>query len=577
MRASLIVVVGAACLALACASATELATGSATGPEDAGSAAELVFVSGGVYTVDPQRPWAEAIAVRGGRIVAVGANRDVEPHVGEHTRVVDLTGRMLVPGFHDAHAHPVYAGLDTLECSLSGLASVAAVLDKVRSCLRSGSRRGEWIVGGGWSVALFPNGNAPGALLDEIAADVPIVLMDENGHAVWVNTKALALAGVTANTPDPPAGVIERDPQTGAATGTLRESATKLVYDHVPAPAREQLLRGARLALKRLHRAGITSVVDAAVGEQHLDAYVELADAGELDLRVVACIEVGTSLIGDESEAEGLVARRAEYRRVRIDTNCVKLFADGVLEGETAALLEPYVGRPGYHGESTFAAEELRDLVTRFDSAGLQVHVHAIGDGAVRASLDAFEAARNANGENDHRHNIAHLQLVDPDDVPRFAELDVIANFQAVWAYPDEYVTELNRPVLGEARMRLMYPIGSIHRAGGRLVLGSDWNVTPPDPLPGIEVGLLRRDPTGEITGTLNESESVGLATLIEAYTAGGAFVMHQEDEVGSIEVGKRGDLVVLERDLFSVQPEEIGEVRVLETFVEGRSVFSAP
>lgn len=567
MRIRLLVAI--ACLGFACASSVDRGA--------VGSPADLVFLAGAVYTVDAQRPWAQAVAVRDGRIAAVGSDPEVRAYIGADTRVVDLAGKMLLPGFHDAHIHPVYAGLDSLECSLEGLTSVEAALEKVRACVASGGRRGDWLVGGVWSVALFPDGNAPKTLLDEIAPDIPIVLMDENGHAVWVNSKALELAGVDRDTPNPPAGVIERDPVTGEAMGTLRESAAELVYRHVPAAADAQLLEGARRAVKRLHRAGVTSVVDAAVGEQQLEAYVSLADAGELDLHVVACIEVGTDLVGESSQAERLVARRGEYRRANLDPDCVKLFADGVLEGETAALLEPYIGRQGYRGEPTFTAAELRDLVTRFDGQGLQVHVHAIGDAAVRTSLDAFEAARETNGAADRRHNIAHLQLVHSDDVPRFAELDVIANFQAVWAYPDEYVTELNRPVIGEERLRLMYPIGSIHRAGGRLVLGTDWNVSPPDPLPGIEVGLRRQDPTGAIAGVLNESESVGLATLIEAYTANGAYVMHQEDETGSIEVGKAADLVVLERNLFEIPAAQIGEVRVLETLVRGRTVFSSP
>jgi predicted amidohydrolase YtcJ len=546
-------------------------------PATVGEHAELVFLSGAVYTVDPQQPWAEAVAVRRGRIAAVGSDTEVRPYIGADTRIVDLGGRMLLPGFHDAHIHPIYAGLDGLECWLGGLSSVEAIRAKLSECVASGVRRGEWLVGGGWSVALFPDGNAPKTLLDEIAPDIPVALTDENGHAVWVNSKALARSGVDRSTPDPPAGVIERDPQTGEANGTLRESAMALVVDHVPGPEPAQVLRGTRLAVERLHRAGVTSVVDAAVGEEHLRGYAALADAGELDLRVVACIEVATDLIGDSAKAERLIERRDEYRRSNLDPDCVKLFADGVLEGETAALLEPYVGRPGYRGEPTFPADELRDLVTRFDAGGLQVHVHAIGDAAVRASLDAFEAARAANGRGDHRHNIAHLQLIHPDDVPRFEQLGVIANFQAIWAYPDEYITELNLPVIGEERMRRMYPIGSVHRAGGRLVLGTDWNVSPPDPLPGIEVGLLRRDPTGVIAAALNESESVDLATLIEAYTANGAYVMHQEKETGSIVVGKAADLVVLERNLFEVPPEEIGEVRILETLVGGRTVFAAP
>jgi predicted amidohydrolase YtcJ len=555
------------CLALACAGNVD---------ETDEPAADLVFLSGAVYTVDADRPWAEAVAIRGGRISAVGSNADVRPHVGAHTRVVDLGGKMLLPGFHDAHLHPIYSGIDSLECSLSGLTTVDAVLSKLRECVASGVRRGNWLVGGAWSVALFPGGNAPKTLLDEISSDVPIVLTDENGHAAWVNSKALELAGVDRDTPNPPAGVIERDPTTGEATGTLRESAAGLINEHVPPPSNELMRRAARLAVERLHRAGVTSIVDPGVGAPHLAAYADLADAGELELRVVACIEVGTDFMGDSTKAEQLIERRADYRRPGLAVDCVKLFADGVLEGETAALLEPYVGRPGYRGEPTFEADELRELVTRFDAQGLQVHVHAIGDAAVRTTLDAFEAARKANGAADQRHNIAHLQLIHPDDVPRFAELDVIANFQAIWAYPDEYVTELNLPVIGEERMKIMYPIRSVHRAGGRLVLGTDWNVSPPDPLPGIEVGITRQDPTGEIAGALNPNEAVDLATLIEAYTANGAYVMRQENETGSIEVGKAADLVVLERNLFEIPPAEIGEVRILETLVVGRTVFAA-
>lgn len=557
-----------ACLGVACASNVDPAT--------LRIPADLVFLSGGVYTVDPQRPWAEAVAVLDGRIEAVGSNAELRPYVGKGTRVVDLDGRMLLPGFHDAHVHPIYAGLDSLECWLGGLTSVEAILAKLRECVASGVRRGDWLVGAGWSVALFPDGNAPKALLDEIAPKIPIALTDENGHAVWVNSKALELAGVDRNTPDPPAGVIERDSGTGEAMGTLRESAAEFVNERIPPPTDAQRLRGARGALRRLHRAGVTSVVDAAVGEPQLAAYASLADHDELALRVVACIEVGTHFVGDAEQAEALIARRDRYRRAQLDPDCVKLFADGVLEGETAWLLEPYVGRPGYHGEPSFSVAELHDLVRRFDAQGLQIHVHAIGDAAVRTTLDAFEAAREANGAADPRHSIAHLQLVHPDDVSRFAELDVIANFQAVWAYPDEYVTKLNLPVIGPERMRLMYPIGSIHRAGGRLVLGSDWNVSPPDPLPGIEVGLTRQDPTGEIAGALNPNESVSLATLIEAYTANGAYLMHQEEQTGSIEVGKAADLVVLEKNLFEIPPAEIGEVRILETLVGGRTVFSA-
>jgi predicted amidohydrolase YtcJ len=545
-------------------------------PESAGKAsADHVFLGGAVYTVDAERPWASALAIRGGVIAAVGSDAEIRAWIGPATRVSELEGRMLLPGFHDAHIHPLLAGLDSLECPLSGLASVEALREKIRGCVASGGRRGDWLVGGGWNVALFPDGNAPSSLLDDLSSDVPMAFTDANGHAVWVNTRALELAGIDRDTPDPPAGVIERDPFSGLATGTLRESAGELVYTLIPAVSPERLVEAARVAVKTLHSVGVTSVVDAAVGEAHLRAYRTLADRDELDLRVVACLEYGTNLVVDSSEVEDLIARRDAYRRSRLDPDCIKLFADGVLEGETAALLEPYVGRPGYLGEPMFEPSELREIVTRFDAEGLQVHIHAIGDAGVRMALDAIETARAVNGPGDNRHHIAHLQLIHPDDVPRFGALGVIANFQAVWAYPDEYVMDLNLPVIGEERLRWMYPIGGVHRAGGRLVLGTDWSVSPPDALPGIEVGLLRRDPSGVRPGVLNEGERVDLPTLLEAYTANGAYLMHHEGSVGTLEVGKAADLVVLERNLFEIPPDEIGEVRVLQTLVDGRTVYT--
>ena len=539
-----------------------------------GPTADLAFVGGAVYRVDAERSRVQAVAVREGRIVAVGSEDEVSAWIGPETRVVDLEGGMLLPGFHDAHIHPLFAGLGALECPLHGLASVEALREAIRACVAGGIRRGDWLVGGGWAVSLFPEGNAPRSLLDELAPGIPVALTDENGHALWVNGEALARAGIDRDTPDPAAGVIERDPETGEASGTLRETAMEAVMRLIPPVESSRLLEAARLAQRKLHSVGVTSVIDAGVYEEHLLAYRSLADAGELNLHVVACIQYGNGFETDKREVEDLIARRAAYRRPGLDPDCVKFYVDGVLEGETAALLEDYVGRPGYRGEPNFPPGKLRELARRFDAEGLQLHFHAIGDAAVREALDAVEWARSANGAGDGRPQIAHLQLIHPDDRPRFAELEVLANFQAVWAYPDAYVMDLNLPVIGERRLGWMYPIGSVHRAGGRLVLGTDWDVSPPDALPGIEVGLRRQDPFGEVEGALNPGEAVDLPTLIEAYTAGGAFAMHRESETGSIEVGKRADLVVLERDLFHVPPEEVAEVRVLQTFVSGRRVY---
>lgn len=559
----------AACAAVACAFSGCPIDDSH--PPTAAAPADIAFVGGGVYTVDAEDRWASAVAVRDGVVAAVGSDADIRATVGPSTRVVDLNGHMLLPGFHDSHIHPVTSGNDTLECPLSGLPTIVAVLDKVRKCVASDIRRGDWLIGSGWNVALFPDGNASKQLLDEISADVPIALTDENGHALWLNTAALVRAGIGPQTQAPPAGVIERDPASGEASGTLRESAMDLVYRKLPPISDVQWLEAARVAVRKLHSVGVTSVIDAHVTEPVLRAYVVLADRGELNLRVMGCANESN----DTVRTDALLARRDAFRRPQVNPDCVKLYADGVLEGETAALLDPYLDRPDYRGEPTYAASVLRELVTRYDAQGLQIHIHAIGTAAVREALDAIEAAREANGPRDRRPSIAHLQLVHPDDIGRFAALDVTANFQAIWAYPDEYVTELNLPVIGAERLGWMYPIGSVQRAGGRLVLGTDWNVTPPDALPGIETGLLRSDPSGEIEGVLNPEQRVDLATLIRAYTANGAWLMHNDREVGTIEVGKAADLVLLERNLFEIPPEEIGEVSVLETWVAGRSVYA--
>jgi predicted amidohydrolase YtcJ len=274
---------------------------------------------------------------------------------------------------------------------------------------------------------------------------------------------------------------------------------------------------------------------------------------------------------------EKLLARRAEATGPRLNADAIKIFVDGVLEGETAALLTPYLTKPGYTGSITMPAADLNAAVTRFDVMGLQVHMHAIGDAAVRAGLDAFAAARAKNGPSDHRHHISHLQLIDPADIPRFKELGVTANFQSFWAWPDDYILKLNMPQVGPERVNRMYPIGSVHRAGGRIVGGSDWSVSTVNPLPAIQVAMTRQDPDGVRTEVLNEAERVDLPTMIAAYTIEGAWLMHHETDTGSIETGKAADIVVLEKDLFKVAPREIGRVRVDLTMLDGEVLYRRP
>jgi predicted amidohydrolase YtcJ len=540
--------------------------------------ADVVLRGGVVYTADAQRTRVEAVAVDGGRIVAVGTGAQMAPLVGADTEVVELAGGMVLPGFHDSHAHPIAGGMDALACSLIEERSIDAILAKVRACAGANAGAGEeWLVGAGWDLSLFPAANPHRSQLDAVVGDRPVVLHGADGHSIWVNSKALARAGIDRGTEDPPHGKIERDPATGEPSGTLRESAKDLVTSLVPPPSMEARRLGLRHASRLAASFGITSIVDAGASPEDLRAYADADTAGDSTFRVRGCWP-GTA---ERRHGETLSSSRVDPREgslsARVRTGCVKIFVDGVLEGETAALLEPYLGRGGGRGQLHIDSADLAPAVTRLDAAGVQIHLHTIGDRAVRVALDAIEAARRANGPRDHRHHLAHLQLVHPDDVPRFAALGVTATFQALWAYPDTYIENINLAQVGPERVARMYPIGSIRRAGGRIAAGSDWPVTSMNPLLAIEVALTRQDPAGGDPDTLNAGERVDLETMLDAFTIHGAWLMRQEETTGSIEVGKAADLVVLERDLFAIPPGEIGEVRVVRTILEGETVYVAP
>jgi len=537
-------------------------------------AADLVIRNARIYTLNPAQPEATSVAILDGAIVAVGDDAGTAAFIADSTRVIDAGQGMLLPGFHDAHVHPLSAGAALLGCSLSEAASEAAILDILQGC--AATQEDGWLVGLDFNLGLFPNGNPHKASLDALFPERPVYLTASDGHSAWANSAALALAGVTADTPNPPQGIIERDPATGEATGTLRETAQALVGGLLPESTAEEDLAALRAALGYMHSQGITSFIDAAVGEQHWRAYQTLAAAGELRARVRTSLTHGTFSQHPGEEFDTVLAQRNEYASERLNTDAVKLFVDGVLEGETAALVTPYLGEPPHSGAINFDPEELKDIVTRFDAMGLQVHVHAIGDLGVRTALDAFEAARERNGERDNRHHIAHLQLVHPDDFPRFAELNVSTTFQALWAYPDSYITEINLPAVGAERVERMYPVRSLQQAGARIVGGSDWSVSSVNPLDAIETALRRQDPDNLVDGTLNAGEAVTLDTMLAAYTRDAAWLMHQDAVVGTIEVGKRADLVLLDRDLYQIPAESINETAVRMTLFEGELVYQS-
>ena len=550
-------------------------------------AADLVFTNGGVYTVDAVRRRAEAVAVRSGRIVAVGSNAELRHVVGPSTEVVDLHGRLLLPGFQDAHVHAPSGGLDRLRIDLSEVHGLNEYRREIKRYADE-HRDAEWLVGGGWAMDVFLGGTPTLDVLDEIAPDRPVFINNRDNHAAWVNSRALELAGVDASTPDPADGRIERGAD-GSPAGTLHEGAMNLVRRFVPRATPEEQVRGLLLGQEYLHSLGITAWQDAIVGEYSTlqdayDAYLTAAGRGDLTARVRGALwfERGKGV----EQIPFLVDRRERSRIGRFEAASVKIMADGVCENFTAAMLEPYLDADGKptdnRGIAFFEADEIRDAAVALDAEGFQVHVHAIGDRAVRNALDAFEAARAANGPSDHRHHVAHIQVVHPDDVPRFRALGATANAQPLWAAEEPQMTELTIPFIGPERATWQYPFGSLLRTGATMAFGSDWPVSSPNPLWEMHVAVNRVEPSDYPYGPQGADpflpqERIDLPEAIAAATIGSAYVNHLDDVTGSIEVGKLADLVVLDRDPFESPTTEIADARVLLTFVEGEKVFEAP
>lgn len=536
-------------------------------------AADIVFSNGRVYTVDANRSWAEAVAVRDGRIVFVGDSLAASEQIGRDTVVVDLRGRMMLPGMQDAHVHPIEGGLEDGMLLLQEDDDIGGYKADIAAYAAAHPDL-PWIVGIGWEFSSFPPGVTPRReTLDELVPDRPVYISSYDEHASWVNTAALNMAGITKDTPDPAGGQILRDAESGEPSGTLQEEARLLVRKFLPPVTEQEKIAALRSSMQQFNAWGITAIQDASVdGGPELDVYAALEDAGELSLRVVAALrwypERGLEQVDE------LRALRDRYESELIDAATAKIWMDGILENHTGAMLEPYLNANGSRGTPMLDPQELKAIVTRLDAAGFQAHFHAIGDAAVRYSLDAVEAAVKTNGQRHARHHIAHVQVVDPQDIPRFAELEVVANFQPLWAQADDYITELNIPAIGTTRARWIYPMASIQRAGGSLAFGSDWSVSTANPFPQIETAITRRASEGELTPEFVPEEGLDLASAIDAFTIDAAFVNKLEQVSGSIEVGKFADLIVIDQNVFEIEVHDISDTKVLLTLFGGRVVY---
>jgi predicted amidohydrolase YtcJ len=521
-------------------------------------------------------------------VVAIGTDDDLAGQPAGET--VDLAGRLVVPGFVDAHAHPVQGGLEMGQCDLTGLVTLPAVRQRIGDYATAHPAL-PWITGGGWAMESFPDGRPTAALLDAVVGDRPASLVNRDHHSSWVSTAALRAAGIDAGTVDPADGRIERDPG-GAPTGLLHEGAMALVDRLLPVASDDDYVAALRVAQTYLHSLGIVGWQDAIVHLEGPDsgihrAYQTADRDGWLTARVAGALwwDRECTAEGVGAQVAALVAERdavaKHARRYRVDT--IKIMQDGIAETFTAGLIEPYLGLDGQPtgncGLSFVPPALLTRVVRELDAAGFPVHFHALGDRAVREALDALSALdRSGRGPDldpaGRRHQLAHLQIVHPDDISRFRTLGAIANLQPLWACHEPQMDELTIPFLGAERARWQYPFGGLAASGARLAMGSDWPVSSPDPIFGVHTAVNRIAPTAPAgTPPLEAAQRLDLVTALMAYTEGSRLAAGFGPALAE---GADADMVVLDRDLFTLPPEEIHTTRVLRTYVGGRLVYEA-
>jgi predicted amidohydrolase YtcJ len=538
---------------------------------------EVLFRNGAVFDGTRFLSAGACVRIRAGRIVEVGQN--AAPGTAEP---VDLDGGTLLPGFIDAHAHPVFAGHQLRRCDLSAAEHAPGYLEIVAAYARDHPDE-EWITGGGWAMAAFPGGIATRHQLDAVVPDRPVFLPNRDGHGAWVNTRALRLAGIDAHTPDPPDGRIERDAD-GEPVGMLQEGAASLVARLLPPVTEADYYLGLLAAQDYLLSLGITGWQDAILGRvmdeaDPTNAYLRAAQAGTLLAKVVGALWWDRHRGLDQLPE--LLQRRNAGQAGSFRASSVKMMLDGVAENHTAAMLEPYLDSDGcatgQAGLDFIDPAELPRFVTALDREGFQVHFHALGDRAVRHALDALEAARRHNGEPSARHHLAHLQVVHPQDVPRFAALGATANIQPLWATHEPQMDDLTIPFLGERRAGWQYPFRSLLEAGAALCAGSDWPVSSPDPLWGTHVAVNRSLPAsvgGHGGGPFLPGQRLGLEPALAAYTSGSARVNGLESTAGAIRAGLDADFAVVDADLSVLPAQEICQASVRQTWAAGRLVY---
>ncbi len=531
--------------------------------------ADVVFRNGKVFTASTSTLFTEGLAVKGGQLAALGSDAEIAGFVGPNTEIVDLDGRLATPGFIDAHVHVATSGLDLLRVSFDGCNDED---DAVAAVVRYAADHPDepWILGSGWSQSWFERGCPNAGLLDRVVGDKPVFISNRDGHGAWVNSRALEISGIDSETPDPPDGRIERNAD-GSPQGTLHEGAMNLVERCAPPDTADDFEKGLLLGQEIMLQFGITGWQEASVRPEVQEAYLRVAASGQLKGDVVG------ALWWERDEGIEQIEQLVERRKMAAPgfrPTSVKLMLDGVAENFTASVLDPYLdgmgGKTTNQGVDFIDPIELRKIVTRLDALEFQCHFHALGDRAVRYGLDALEAALKANGPSDNRHHLAHLQFVHPDDLQRFAPIGAIANVQPLWACNEDYQNLLTRPFITPERDSWQYPFGFLVGAGARIGMGSDWNVSTANVMEEIDVAVTRTCTDG--TEPLGPEQALSAVTALTAFTMGSAYINHSEGHSGSLEVGKRADIAIFDRD--PLRAGRFRDARVDQTYVAGKLVY---
>lgn len=537
--------------------------------------ADILIVHAKIYTVDEKKPWAQSLAIRKGKIVAVGSDDEVARFRGIGTKMIDAGGKLVLPAFTDSHVHMSDGGFSLIQVHLEDAKDVRDIENRLRT-YGNQHRDDKWILGRGWNYAMFAPETLPNKrILDQLFPAVPVFLECYDGHSYWTNSKALALAGIRNTTPNPQNGEIVRDPATGEATGALKESAGDLVAKVIPRPTHIEDLNAFRGAIKWANQNGIARVHSAGGDFQHLDVLEELRGDKQLSVRLHVAYKLAPPELRPEDIAAIETARK-KFRDEWIDINSVKFFLDGVVESHTAAFLEPYTDVPSTKGALFWDPEKYKSAVVELDKRGLQIYTHAIGDYAVRTALDAYELAEQKNHSKGHRNRVEHIETISTIDIPRFAKLNVIASMQPLHSDPDEDTLNVWARNIGPDRASRAWLWKSIAEYGAHYTFGSDWPIVTLNPWEGIQTAVTRQTVDGKPPDGFVPSQKLTVRQAVEGYTIEAAYAGHREKSEGSLETGKLADVIIIDRNIFEIDPHTIHQTKVVVTIVGGKIVYAA-